>query len=320
MVAKTIYGPFRHCPNVFTSITTGPNMLAELAIADAYGAGVEYADRALVRRYSDLRGYVKHPRHRIKPGCYADDTQMSLAIAELVVEGTPWNREAIARKFVEVFKRDPRSGYAGGFHKLLRQVATGEELLARIRPQSDKSGAAMRAGPLGVLASIDDVLYRCEIQARITHDTADGVAAAQAASLMSHYFLYHLGPRCALGEFVQSHVAGQWAEPWTGQVGSQGWMSVRAAITAITRSDRRSGLLRTCVGFCGDVDTAAAIAMAAGAHCVEIAPDLPEILINRLEDGPFGRRYLSEVDRRLLHVRQQQSKKAHTTNRNKPRQ
>lgn len=65
-------------------------MLLELAIGDAYGAGFEYANRAFIGAHNDLSGYVRHPRHRQRPGSYTDDTQMSLGIAEAVVEGDAW--------------------------------------------------------------------------------------------------------------------------------------------------------------------------------------------------------------------------------------
>ncbi len=275
-------------------------MLLELAIGDAYGAGFEYADAAFVRRCNDLSDYVKHPRHDLRPGCYTDDTQMSLAIAESLVESIPWTPENLAGKFVEVFRRDPRRGYAGGFYRFLQQVSDGAEFLECIRPDSDKSGAAMRAAPLGVLASVDDVLQRCEVQARITHNTADGVAAAQAAALMSHYFVYSLGPRERVAEFIAQHVPGQWSEPWRGKVGSRGWMSVRAAITAVRSCRSMRDLLRQCVSFCGDVDTVAAIALAAAAHSSEVGQDLPDRLVQRLENGTYGRSYLCQLDARLM--------------------
>jgi hypothetical protein len=61
-----------------------------------------------------------------------------------------------------------------------------------------------------------------------------------------------------------------------------------------------SDVLRACVAFTGDVDTVAAIALAAGSCAVEIAHDLPQHLIYGLEDGPFGRRYLEALDSQLL--------------------
>src|SRR6266568_2298615 len=95
-------------------------MLLELAIGDAYGAGFEYADRAYITRYNDLSRYVKHPRHNIQPGCYTDDTQMSLAIAEVMVEKRPWTPPILADAFVTAFKRDPHEGYASGFYRFLQ--------------------------------------------------------------------------------------------------------------------------------------------------------------------------------------------------------
>src|ERR1700676_3298355 len=114
-------------------------MLLELAIGDAYGACFEYAEDSFVRENNDLSAYVQHPRPRIKPGCYTDDTQMSAAIAEIIVSDAPWTPETLAQQFVTAFKRDPRGGYASGFYALLNEVSDGTEFLARIRPESDKS-------------------------------------------------------------------------------------------------------------------------------------------------------------------------------------
>jgi hypothetical protein len=61
-----------------------------------------------------------------------------------------------------------------------------------------------------------------------------------------------------------------------------------------------STLLHACIGFTGDVDTVAAIALAAGSCSDEIEQDVPENLVVQLEDGAYGRQYLMELDRRLL--------------------
>ena len=81
-------------------------MLVELAVGDAYGAGFEYvSDRRFISKHNDLSAYIKHPKHKQKPGTYTDDTQMSLAIAELIVEQADWTPENIASRFLEVFHR-----------------------------------------------------------------------------------------------------------------------------------------------------------------------------------------------------------------------
>jgi len=275
-------------------------MLLELAIGDAYGAGFEYVDAGLVARRNDLSGYLVRHTEKARPcGRYTDDTQMSLAVAEALVDGGDWTSLTLASKFVEVFRRDPREGYASGFHGFLSRVTSGEQFLAEIRAGSDKSGAAMRACPVGVLPDLAEVLERTRVQAAITHDTPDGIGAACAAALMPHYFLYRLGPRADLGRFLTAHVPGDWASPWHGKVGAAGWMSVRAAITALQDAESLADLLHRCVAFTGDVDTVATIALAAGSCAEDLPADLPDALLAGLESGPFGRPYLAAQDARL---------------------
>jgi hypothetical protein len=64
--------------------------------------------------------------------------------------------------------------------------------------------------------------------------------------------------------------------------------------TALVRSQSVADLLVDCVNFGGDVDTVAAIAMAACAD--DIVRNIPETLWNGLENGRFGRDRLIELD------------------------
>jgi ADP-ribosylglycohydrolase len=275
-------------------------MMVELAIGDAYGAGFEYAPSAFVARHNTLAGYVQHPKHlEIKPGDYTDDTQMTLAVAELLAEGAEWTPENLADRFVEVFHRDQRTGYAGGFHAFLRSVTSGREFLDRIRPDSDKSGAAMRVAPVGLLPSVAEVRHHASVQARVTHDTPSGVASAEAAALAVHYCHHDLGPVKDLTAWVSEQLGADWTRPWQGKVGSKGAMSVRAALTALTNATTMSGLLRECVAYTGDVDTVATIALAAAARTAEVTDDLPARLRRDLENGTYGHDYLKDLDHRL---------------------
>lgn len=277
-------------------------MLVELAIGDAYGAGFEYADPSFVTRHNTLAGYVQHPRHTgIRPGAYTDDTQLTLALAELRASGAAWTAESVASAFVTAFHRDPREGYARGFQAFLGTVHTGAEFLARIRPDSDKSGAAMRASVAGLLPTAADVLHHTDVQARVTHDTPDGVASARAAALAVHYCHHGLGPVAEVGRWVADRLgSGVWARPWHGKVGSKGVMSVRAALTALAGGGSLSSVLRACVAFTGDVDTVATVALAAASRSAEVRADLPAVLVDGLENGTYGRDHLARVDARLL--------------------
>lgn len=276
-------------------------MMVELAVGDAYGAGFEYAPREFVARHNTLEGYVQHPTHLgIAPGAYTDDTQMTLAIAELMVAGTPWTPLALADKFVEVFHRDRRDGYAGGFQRFLESVSSGAEFLRRIRPDSDKSGAAMRVGPIGLLPTVAEVRHHAALQARVTHDTPAGVAAAEAAALAVHYCHFELGPVADVARWVDRELGGGWSRPWQGEVGPKGSMSVRAALTALAGATSLSGLLRECVAFTGDVDTVATVALAAASRSPQIEHDLEGPLYDQLENGEYGRDYLHQLDLELV--------------------
>lgn len=280
-------------------------MLLELAIGDAYGFGFEYCDENL--SHNTLKGYVRHRKHMrpgtgTNPGDYSDDTQMSIAIAELLVERADWTPLNIAKKFVEVFRRDPLKGYSGSFYDFLRRTVTGEEFLANIRPDSDKSGGAMRAAPIGVLPHLSQVKQFAEIQAAVTHNTPDGIRAAQASALMTHFFLHRSDDPTELPYFIAKQVeAGdyRWDEPYSGPVGSKGHMSVRAAITAVSENRSLSGCLKACIAFSGDVDTVATIAMAAASCCRDYRYDLPQVLVDQLQNRTYGRDYLNNLNNRL---------------------
>jgi ADP-ribosyl-[dinitrogen reductase] hydrolase len=275
-------------------------MLVEIAIGDAYGAAFEYAPPTR-ERPNDLSGYFQHPRHGIAPGCYTDDTQMSLAVAETLldhgVQATPLQ---FIEKFVQAFQRDQREGYASRFWDFLKSVRDAEDFAARMTPHSAKSGAAMRACPIGVLSGVRDVLAVSEKQARITHDTEGGVLSAQAIALATYYFCHRLGGKSGLPAFLDAHIPGDWSIPHQGKVGPDGMTAVRAAITALMSEDRLSALMCRCVDFGGDVDTVAAVALGAASCCADYEADLPAMLYDRLEDGPWGMRYLSALDDRLM--------------------
>lgn len=276
-------------------------ILSFTAIGDAYGVCFEYAPREVIRTRNTLDGYFAHHKYPIGRGRYSDDTQMSIAVSEtLLNSGGAASVHDFAESFVGAFKRDQRKGYSGRMYALLLSVTDSNDFLARVDNDSDRSGGAMRAGTCGLLGTPDLVKSVAARQAAITHDTPDGVVAAQAAALMVHFLLYRVGTLRNLPEFLDAHVPGYgWSRPRAGPVGAKGCDSVGAAITAIVRNRSAVGLLRDCVDFGGDVDTVAAIAMAAAACADEIIHDIPEALWNGLENDRFGRDWLIDLDKEL---------------------
>jgi len=103
-----------------------------------------------------------------------------------------------------------------------------------------------------------------------------------------------------VAKFLEAHVQGEWSSAWHGKVKSKGWMSVTAAVTAVTRNDSMSKLLKYCINYGGDVDTVASIALAAASNSREVEQDLPQHLIVTLENGEYGQEYIETLDRRLM--------------------
>lgn len=281
-------------------------MLLEIAIGDAYGMGFEFAKpEALAARVNDGRTYAPHPFHDIKPGCYTDDTQMSLAVAEVTLtQGAEATEEDFAAAFVQAYRRDPRLGYSSGFQSLLSEVRTGAELLARLQPQSIGAGSAMRACPIGYLEDPADVLRIAELQARITHDTAEGVDAAQGVAMMIHLALKR-GPEVR-GDLRQelrglSPLLDQMlSAPWRARVPNEGIPALNAALTVIEEAQDMTDAAIRSVSIGGDVDTVGAIALGALSLLLpEADRALPAELIDGLEDGSFGRGYLAALDEKL---------------------
>jgi len=279
-------------------------ILLPQAIGDSYAVAFEFVKMKLVRAANDMRGYKRHPSHKeMVPGSYSDDTQQSMAIAELMLAKPPeeWTHLDVADALVNVFRRDPRAGYARSFYEVLLKLECGEDFLATIKPNSVKSGGAMRAPVVGLLPNTVEVVNTAMFQASLTHATVIGMESAVAAALMTHYFWYRMGLREDLPEFILQWLPlGQWDKPYKGMVQSYGWMPVRAAITAILANDSLTAVLKACVAFGGDTDTVAAIAMPAAAACEEIEADLPGVFYNRLENGDYGRDYILHLDARLL--------------------
>jgi len=274
-------------------------MLLELAIGDAYGAGFEFADRGVIEDHNDLSGYIKHRKHDLGLGRYTDDTQMSIAIAEIMLNGSEWTPIGIADKFVDVFKRDPRPGYSTRMSKTLQNSENGTDFLKKIQTKAESSGAAMRAPPLGFMPDIEKIIEYATLQAKVTHNTETGVNSAIASALMTHYFLHNKGRKKDLPDFIKKYTSSWWTSSVIGEVGKKAYMHIRAAINSIVNEETLSGVLERSVSFGGDTDTVAAIAMAAASCCKEIKKDIPDVLLEGLEKGKYGTGYLINLERSL---------------------
>ena len=277
-------------------------MIIEGAIGDTYGAGFEFAPGEKISQKNNLSQYEYHPQFLSIYKKYTDDTQMSVGIAELLVENVEWTQLNIADKFVEIFKRDPREGYGRRFYKLLNEIKSGSDLLERFHPKSDRNGAAMRAYPIGILPETSEILERTKIQAQVTHHTENAIISAQAVALMSHYFLYNLGAKENLVDYLSDIQQYKWNGKWSGRVEINAIQTVEAVLQVLIKGDKLSEMLVSSINFGGDVDTVASLSMAIASSSKFYVNDLPAWLYEELENDQFGRDYLINLDTKLYNT------------------
>lgn len=278
-------------------------MLVEMAIGDAFGAGREFVQKPKrpAAWWNDGKTYLKHPKFPQMPGCYTDDTQMAIAMAEFMLSGKLQTPRNLAHAFVNAFIRDPRQGYAPGFYNFLVTCSSKSDpagyFLRHIQPGSNKAGGAMRAGPCGLLDDPEKAVDLAMWQASLTHATWEGMAAAGASALL--VWACRNEPDTILAPLQFYFPQRQWDDPWFGWVGNEGIPAVHAAATAVQEETTLTGILKRCVEFGGDVDTVAAIALSAAAWHPEIDNDLDDALYHNLEGGDFGLGYLIVLDQKI---------------------
>jgi len=300
-------------------------MLLGIAIGDAFGAGYEFVSGGVdaVEQSLDFESYAsfRDADHFITPGMYTDDTQMSIAVAELLQSDDEFSPANLSERFVAYYRRDPINGYAGGFQKFLNSVKSGKEFIERIRPDSIRNGAAMRSVPLGLEADVDRVVRYAKINASLTHNTPKGIASSIAVALASYYFIYSEAEAVRVFDFIDPYIrqidaesAGHFqnirgmtaldpaiiygGRPPVKGIPSDGILTAGAVLYLITTYSDLSALLKAAVLLGGDTDSVASIAMGIAAARYPLS-GLPEFLFRDLTNHAYGRDYLLELGRRL---------------------
>jgi ADP-ribosylglycohydrolase len=128
-----------------------------LAIGDALGFPTEFLSLEDIRRQFGTLGvtdYVAY--HRFALGTFSDDTQMSVALAEGLLEAPDASLDSLmtaaARRFI-AWARSPENNRAPGMSCLAgcRRLEEGFSWRESGVPDSKGCGAAMRTAPIGLL-------------------------------------------------------------------------------------------------------------------------------------------------------------------------
>lgn len=274
-------------------------MILEAAIGDAYGAGFEFQGLDYIIKNNDLTQYHKHGMYTEIYKRYTDDTQMAIAITELLLEDDNWNELKVADKFVEVFHRDKRRGYSDRVYNALDASKNGNDFLKIIDNGSSGNGSAMRAYSIGLLKEIPQILDFCEIQAKTSHNTAEGISCAKRIALAVHFYKYQLGDKSSLIDFINDTLKEKENYKVTSPIDMHGYFTTQAVIKIVSEADSMRDCLKNGIDFGGDTDTVAALCMAILSQKKDCEKTLPKFLYDDLENGPYGKDFLIGLDRRL---------------------
>ena len=272
-------------------------MLLELAIADAYSAELIDCPLEFVVEHNNLDTYGQKKDELFLPGCYTAITQSNIAMVKMLIQGHPWVKEFLANSLTTTFKQDPRVGYGNELNNLLQQVQNGGELIEKIASHDNLDDPAVRSMPIGILSTPERVIKASMTQGAITNNTPDSLNAAIAVSLMCHYFIYRLGKKEQLKDFLSTHIVTDWLE--SEETPKENLITTKYAIEAVIKHHSLSQLLQHCVTLSERGDRISAIAVAAASCSQEYEQDLPQCLFEDLENNLYGRNYLIGLEQQF---------------------
>ena len=293
-------------------------------LGDAFGSGFEGMDpdRAMFHMSLLSKKFTRS---------YTDDTDMTLALTESIIQCDQIDPEDIAKQFS--LHCDLTRGYAIGTIKAVQALRVGMKWhqVARIVFENGSfgNGGAMRVSPVGLFYQHDlERLRRAAIeQANITHVHPLGQwgAVMQACSVglaviqepkepfKKEEVIIHLREILWGGpiEYVKAlnkieEMVGQGKKLQSREVvqslgnGVEAHLSVPSACyIAITYSPDFCDAIRAAISLGGDTDTIAGMVGAmVGAHVGE--KGLPVEWVEQLEDGPRGRSFARSLADRLF--------------------
>ncbi|MFS1428803.1 ADP-ribosylglycohydrolase family protein [Vibrio splendidus] len=156
-------------------------LIAGLILGDALGA--RYEGGIPERLYWKFVGKTRDGRYR-----YTDDTEMSLALGEALLESKNVSQEQLALHFANSVSK--HRGYGLGTKKALKLIKKGVSWHDAARWQypdgSKGNGAAMRAPVLAVAfndESIDMLFQQVKRTSEVTHAHNDAIVCAQLIAL-----------------------------------------------------------------------------------------------------------------------------------------
>lgn len=163
--------------------------MAGIAVGDALGRPVEGW-----RAVSDT--YIDEMIERSVPLLYSDDTVLSMALAESLLERGRFDGEDMSQRFAGAWADEPQRGYGSSVVTVFAAVARGADWKTTAERQFDGSGSygnggAMRVAPVALWAypDRDETTRLAADTSRVTHTHPVGVEGAVVQAVAAHHAL-----------------------------------------------------------------------------------------------------------------------------------
>ena len=291
--------------------------LLGLAVGDALGARFEgKSPEGIAQDFCQPNELINRPPYGQM--WYTDDTQMMISVCETLVSQGAIDDETLCQRFAQNY--EPHRGYGRSTQLIVEAMRAGHDyrqLAASLLPGgSFGNGAAMRVAPVGIAfrRNLMQVAAQARLSALPTHRHPLGIAgaqllaaavavAAQASSIQADEFVDRLLPYAMHVEFAGplGRVKALRNRRDLALFGN-GVAAVDSVVTAIASfvltPDDYGATISNVIVLGGDTDTLAAMAGAISGAYLGVKA-IPPALLEKLEDGPKGRRFLEALAQQL---------------------
>ena len=277
------------------------NFLKNMAIAESYATPFNNQSQQFIQQHHHMNGY--NPLSHEVTGRYGPVTQMTMAIASLMIENLPFSEHAIATALLKTYQQDPRQGYNSALENNLTHASTGHEFLNNCAPYQADNSALMRAIPCGLHSKIEDVIFTAKTQAKTTNNTPQSVESSVFIAVLAHA-LYHLKmpPQKAIQQALK-HVTKEPKKRAKQNNGSSiDALSIIAEIIKSLNHQSLSANISNAVLKGGECAIVASVAVGLASLSPYYSQDIPQILHENLEDDPFGGDYLTYIGEESIKI------------------
>lgn len=166
------------------------NVLLGTAVGDALGVPFEskLSNYELLLGW-DSQSYLGSQYHKLLPGQYSDDSQMSIMVAQSLITNNGFSPSDLCVRYVDWIVSGRARGYGRTTLLAVQNLQNGKHWTESGIAGSYGNGTAMRAAPFGIYFRDDlkTLIEVCKIDSRITHASEEAEAGSLAIALATAY-------------------------------------------------------------------------------------------------------------------------------------